>query len=389
MPIDFYYFAASPPCRMVILLAKAIGVHLNLKTVNVLKGDQMKPDFLKLNPQHVIPTMDDGGFILCESRPIMGYLVSKYAKNDALYPKDPKMRGLVDQMLYFDIGTLNENMTKCYFPVVFFGAHSINEADLQAVERSFEILNSFIDGREFVAGDTLTIADIAISTTITFPIHIKMPIDFYQLPGSAPCRAVALAAAAIGVEMNLKEVVLMNGEHLKPEYLKMNPQHTIPTIDDNGFYLWESRAIMTYLADQYGKNDSLYPKDPKKRALVNSKLYFDACTLYKAFADCYYPIFFAKEPKNPAKVSSLDAALSFLDKFLEGRDYVAGKNMTLADLSIVSTVSTVEVVGHDIKAHKNIARWYAKIKSEAPKYDQINKAGVEAFKAFIDEMMKK
>lgn len=62
------------------------------------------------------------------SRPIMGYLVSKYAKNDSLYPKDPKRRGIVDQMLYFDIGTLNENVVKCYvrifsFPFYAFEGH--------------------------------------------------------------------------------------------------------------------------------------------------------------------------------------------------------------------------------------------------------------------------
>lgn len=48
---------------------------------------------------------------------------------------------------------------------------------------------------------------------------------------------------------------------------------------------------MTYLADQYGKNDSLYPKDPRKRAIVNQRLYFDMGTLYQAFAEYYVNIF--------------------------------------------------------------------------------------------------
>lgn len=48
-----------------------------------------------------------------------------------------------------------------------------------------------------------------------------MPIDLYQVIGSGPCRAVRLAAAAIGVDINLKNVDLLNGEHMKPEFLKV------------------------------------------------------------------------------------------------------------------------------------------------------------------------
>lgn len=48
-----------------------------------------------------------------------------------------------------------------------------------------------------------------------------MPIDLYQIPGSAPCRTVRLAAAALGVDLNLKIVDLMAGEQLKPEFLKV------------------------------------------------------------------------------------------------------------------------------------------------------------------------
>ncbi|XP_060824541.1 glutathione S-transferase 1-1-like [Bombus pascuorum] len=180
MPIDLYSLAYSPPCRSVLLLAKAIGVHLNLKTVSPMDGEHMKPDFLKLNPQHVIPTMDDNGFVLCESRPIMGYLVSKYAKNDSLYPKDPKKRGMVDQMLYFDVGSLHENMIKCYYPVALHGAHSLNEEDVQAVEKSCELLNTYLENSEFVAGDTLTIADFAIHTTICILLCFDFDIGRYD-----------------------------------------------------------------------------------------------------------------------------------------------------------------------------------------------------------------
>lgn len=66
-----------------------------------------------------------------------------------------------------------------------------------------------------------------------------MPIDCYYIPGSAPCRAVLLTAKVLGVPLNLKQTDLMKGEHLTPEFLKLNPQHTIPTINDNGFNLWE------------------------------------------------------------------------------------------------------------------------------------------------------
>ena len=57
-----------------------------------------------MNPQHTIPTMKDGDFCLNESRPIATYLISKYGKDDKLYPKDVTTRAVVDQRLYFDMG---------------------------------------------------------------------------------------------------------------------------------------------------------------------------------------------------------------------------------------------------------------------------------------------
>ncbi|KAK6628457.1 Glutathione S-transferase 1, isoform D [Polyplax serrata] len=215
-----------------------------------------------------------------------------------------------------------------------------------------------------------------------------MPIDYYYVPGSSPCRAVLLTAKALGLEMNLKITDLMKGEHMTPEFLKMNPQHTIPTINDNGFCLWESRAIMAYLVNQYGKNDQLYPKDPKQRALVDQRLYFDAGTLYQRFGDLYYPIMFGGAPMDPAKQEKLDQAFEFFNTFLEGQTWAAGSSLTIADLSLAASVATCEAVGYPVSKYPNVQAWYSRVQKEAPGYE-VNSTGAEMFKQLYQSLTSK
>lgn len=67
---------------------------------------------------------------------------------------------------------------------------------------------------------------------------------------------------------------------LDPNRLQLNPQKEIPVLDDNGFLLGESVAIMQYLCDQYAPGNPIYPKDAKTRALVNHRLYFNMAFYY-------------------------------------------------------------------------------------------------------------
>lgn len=105
-------------------------------------------------------------------------------------------------------------------------------------------------------------------------------VKLYHFPVSGPSRGALLAARAIGVPIQIEIVDLFKKEHLNDNFLKLNPQHCVPTLDDGGFILWESRAIARYLADKYGKDDQLYPKDLKRRAVINQRLDFDASNLY-------------------------------------------------------------------------------------------------------------
>lgn len=112
-----------------------------------------------------------------------------------------------------------------------------------------------------------------------------MPVELHGMPASAPCRIVAMTLECLEVPYEYKTVDLMAGDHMKPEYLKINPQHNIPTLVDGDFALNESRAIAAYVVNAHGKDSKLYPTEPKVRAVVDKCMYFDMGVFYKAIGD--------------------------------------------------------------------------------------------------------
>jgi len=207
-------------------------------------------------------------------------------------------------------------------------------------------------------------------------------IDFYYLPMSAPCRSVMMVAKALGVTLNLKETNIMAGENKTPEFLKMNPQHAIPTLDDNGFYMNESRAMLQYLVNKYGKDDKLYPKEPQARAKVDMKLNFDMGTLYYKFGDAYYPAIFAKLPLEKEKLEKFEEVLLFVDEYLTRSTYIAGDHLTIADYALAATFATIEAAGHDLSRHPKIVAYMSKLKAEIDGYQELNQVGADQFGAW-------
>lgn len=212
-------------------------------------------------------------------------------------------------------------------------------------------------------------------------------IEVFYTPGSPSCRAVLMCLKALDVEADLTKLdMYQKYEHKKPWFVKMNPQHTLPTICDNGFVLWESRAIMQYLVNKFGTGDpekeSLYPADPEIRANVDRLLFFDIGSLYKSLVDYFHPQLMSGEPKDERKANALKQNLDYVDVFLEKNEYVACDNFTIADIAILASITQLEAMDYKITAYKNLHSWVERLKSELPYYNECNAGGIEMFRAW-------
>lgn len=194
-----------------------------------------------------------------------------------------------------------------------------------------------------------------------------------------------MLAKALGVKLNLKPLSVQKKEHLTPEFLKVNPQHTIPTLVDNDFVLWESRAILTYLVEKYGKNDSLYPKDPQKRAVINQRLFFDMGTLYQRFSDYFIPQLRLGQPADPEKFKKLEEAVELFEKLLENHKYAAGENISIADYALLASFSTFVTAEVDYARFANITRWYD-LCGQTLHGIEINDEGIEVMKGYVQHV---
>lgn len=107
---------------------------------------------------------------------------------------------------------------------------------------------------------------------------------------SPPVRAVLFTVNAIGLDFNYHEVKVFENEHLSEEYVKKNPQHTIPMLEDDAKYIWDSHAVSVYLIEKYGDDQFLYPKDLYKRAVIDQRLHFDSGVLFPSLQKCWVNI---------------------------------------------------------------------------------------------------
>lgn len=213
-------------------------------------------------------------------------------------------------------------------------------------------------------------------------------IEFYYIPESPPCRAVEMTASIIGVTLNKHYVNLFTGDHLKDDYVRMNPLCDVPFIIDGDLAINECRAIMTYLVSQYGSHKQyLYPLDPKVRARVDALLYFEMGTLYQSAYDLFKPMLLGPiDGFDAGHERIFRAALHYLDRRLGtngAKRFVFSHQLTVADISLAATFTFPIACGYDLHEYKHLVAYLERLRAAIKNYEEINDEPVENLRKFI------
>ncbi len=211
-------------------------------------------------------------------------------------------------------------------------------------------------------------------------------MELYVFPPSINARKVLLVVEHTGIEVELRFIDLRGGEQNEPWYLALNPNGQMPTLVDDEFVLWESNAVMHYLAASSGS--TLWPDGAQEQADVLRWMDWQGTTLVQIITpimrsrlqlvgdgktvriqriDPAGPRAEALGPVNDGDLEEAQAmfgrAARLLDAHLESKRHVAAGILTIADLALAATLSYHTEAQLPIADFGNLERWIGEIES--------------------------
>eukprot|EP01091_Cochliopodium_minus_P013107 TRINITY_DN412_c1_g1_i2.p1 TRINITY_DN412_c1_g1~~TRINITY_DN412_c1_g1_i2.p1 ORF type:complete len:371 (-),score=95.61 TRINITY_DN412_c1_g1_i2:18-1130(-) len=195
-----------------------------------------------------------------------------------------------------------------------------------------------------------------------------MSLKVYLFHLSQPSRSVYNFLIENNIQYEEIIVDLAKGEHRGEQFLKINPQGTVPAINDNGLSLSESSAIMIHLAQTRKLPDHWYPSDPQAKAAVNQYLHWHHQNLRKGGMSFFYSYFMKDEQKKNQALNDFHEASKRIEERLKNstNGYICNTTgPSIADfLAFHEYVSQVEygIVDLSDKDYPHIKKWYNRLK---------------------------
>jgi len=194
-------------------------------------------------------------------------------------------------------------------------------------------------------------------------------------PGSHNALKVAVLLRELGLKFELIDVD--PARELRPAAAplrRLNPNGLTPILDDDGFILWESAAILQYLCDSRGPTP-LLPIEPRHRARVLQWLGWEASTFIPALMALYMARVGGGE--DAAAAARVGLLLGMLEQQLSGRDWVADA-YSIADIALGAGVPALLPLGVDFAPHPALRRWLAALRQRPAWQDEIFLADLRA-----------
>jgi glutathione S-transferase len=194
-------------------------------------------------------------------------------------------------------------------------------------------------------------------------------IKLYDGRVSPNARKVRLLAAELDIPLERVTLDFKGGEYRSDEYIAKNPNGKIPTIEDDGFVLWESASILRYLAAKRPER-GLVPDDPKQRALVDQWLFWWTAhpepALYLLASERLIKPFLGQGGNDPVIIAEASVLISrflpVLDRQLANKDYVLGP-LSIVDFCAGPWFDAAPLLQVPLDPFPNIGRWLTNLRA--------------------------
>ena len=194
-------------------------------------------------------------------------------------------------------------------------------------------------------------------------------LKFYGSDLSSPSNKVRFTANYLNLPHEYQRVNLRNGEQKQEWFLKLNPVGKIPVMDDDGFVLFESGAICKYLASK--TKSEIYPQDLTQKAMVDQWIDFGSLHVGAAVSRVVFNRLFAPLRHIEVDERSLKEGLTFLDQFLPivekqltDNKFIAGNQLSLADINLLAALDPAEISGIDLYKYSQLSQWRSQLKGQ-------------------------
>jgi glutathione S-transferase len=187
-------------------------------------------------------------------------------------------------------------------------------------------------------------------------------IKLYRHALSGHSHRVELFLSLLELDYELVDVDLMTGEHKSDEFLKLNPNGQVPVLDDNGVIIYDSNAILVYLAQKYDDGHWL-PGDPVGAAKVQQWLSTAAGPIASGPATARLITVFGANYNADEVIKRSNELLTVINFQLENHSFLVGDGPTIADVAAYGYIAHAPEGNVSLQAHANIRSWLKRVES--------------------------